>query len=208
MPASRWNQTRHSEFMVVGPRRVERLVSPGRALSDDDARIELVIAKHALPLRGFLAGSRSSSRGSRTILPSLSRMSPSVQSDGLPRRSVASRAFFKSAKRFLRINLRPPSLRPRKCSWRWPLVGWRASRSANAISALFTSSVIRRSSSIDRAAATALSKPSALSTASAQSNSRRLRSVSARAWASAFGGGVGIGSLIGSTMSPSFHSQS
>ena len=137
-------------------------------------------------------------------MPSLSRMSSSVQSDGLPRRSVASRAFFKSAKRFLRISLRLPSLRPRKCSWRWPLAGWSASRSANAISALSTSSVMRRSSSIDRAAATALSKPSALSTASAQSNSRRLRSVSARAWASAFGGGVGIGSLIGSTMSPSF----
>ena len=62
------------------------------------------------------------------------------------------------------------------------------------------------SKSIDRAAAISLSKPSVLSTASAQSNSRRLRSVSARAWASAFGGGVGIGSWIGSTMSPSFHS--
>ena len=33
-----------------------------------------------------------------------------------------------------------------------------------------------------------------------------IASVSARAWASAFGGGVGIGSLIGSAMPPSFHS--
>src|SRR3954468_13227370 len=40
--------------MVVNPRRVERLVSPGWALSDDDARLELVIGKHALPLLGLL----------------------------------------------------------------------------------------------------------------------------------------------------------
>jgi len=39
-------------FMVVDPRRIGRLASPGRGLADDNMGRKFVIAEYALPLRG------------------------------------------------------------------------------------------------------------------------------------------------------------
>ena len=38
---------------MVGPGRVGHFFSPWRAPSDDDARVELVVTKHAFPFWGF-----------------------------------------------------------------------------------------------------------------------------------------------------------
>ena len=80
--------------MMVSPRRVRWFCSPGRTFSDNDARSEFIVAKHAVPLRG-LAQDQDQVRQVGDDLAvlvenELDRSNPG----GLPRLSVASRAFF------------------------------------------------------------------------------------------------------------------
>src|SRR5271165_4722771 len=67
-------------FVVVGPRRIERFLTPRRLLTDDYLRHELIEAEHALPLR-MMAQKQNEimqQRAHRAVLVELEIVSPAV----------------------------------------------------------------------------------------------------------------------------------